>query len=113
VVTGSTTLQVTTGQGAGASTQSVPLPAYRGIPASLARELAAVRGVTRATPEVGFPDGATRPGTADLIAITAGKGVSPVTLEQRVRDALHGGSGYTMARPGAGSGLAAYANVSI
>jgi len=97
VVAGSTALQVTTGQGAGASTQSVPLPAYRGIPASLARELAAVPGVARAAPESGFPDGTTRPGTADLIAITADRGVSPVTLEQRVRDALHGGAGYTIA----------------
>jgi putative ABC transport system permease protein len=97
VVAGSTALQVTTGQGAGASTQSVPLPAYRGIPASLARELAAVPGVARAAPESGFPDGTTRPGTADLIAITAVKGVRPVILEQRVRSALHGGAGYTIA----------------
>lgn len=106
VVTDSMILQVTTGQGAGASTQSVPLPAYRGVPASLARELAAVRGVARATPEVGFPDGTTRPGTADLIAITADKGVSPMTLEQRVRDALHGGSGYTIATGAARADLA-------
>jgi len=96
VVAGSTALEVTTGQGAAASTQSVSLPAYRGVPASLARQLAAVPGVALATPETGFPDGVTRPGTADLIAITAGQGVSPVTLEQRVRNALHGGAGYTI-----------------
>jgi putative ABC transport system permease protein len=106
VVAGSTALQVTTGQGAGASTQSVPLPAYRGIPASLARELAAVPGVARAAPESGFPDGATRPGTADLIAITARRGVSPVTLEQRIRSALHGGAGYTIATGAARGDLA-------
>ena len=106
VVAGSTALQVTTGHGAGASTQSVPLPAYRGIPGSLARELAAVPGVARATPEAGFPDGTTRPGTADLIAITAGRGVSAVTLEQRVRDALHGGAGYTIATGAARGDLA-------
>ena len=106
VVAGSTALQVTTGQGADASTQSVPLPAYRGIPASLARELAAVPGVARAVPESGFPDGTTRPGTADLIAITADPGVSPVTLEQRVRAALHGGAGYTIATGAARGDLA-------
>jgi putative ABC transport system permease protein len=106
VVAGSTVLQVTTGHGAGASTQSVPLPAYRGIPASLARELAAVPGVVRATPENGFPDGATRPGTADLIAITVGKGVSPVAVEQRVRAALQGGAGYTIATGAARGDLA-------
>jgi putative ABC transport system permease protein len=106
VVAGSTALQVTTGRRADASTQSVPLPAYRGIPASLARELAAVPGAGRATPENGFPDGATRPGTADLIAITAGRGVSPVTLEQRVRTALHGGAGYTIAAGAARGDLA-------
>jgi putative ABC transport system permease protein len=97
VVAGSTNLQVTTGQGVNASTQSVPLPVYRGIPADLARELAAVPGAALATPETGFPDGTTRPGIADLIAITADKGVSPATLEKRVRDALHGGAGYTIA----------------
>jgi putative ABC transport system permease protein len=106
VVAGGTALQVTTGQGAGASTQSVPLPAYRGIPASVARELAAVPGVARATPENGFPDGTTRPGTADLIAITAGKGVSPVAVEQRVRTALDGGAGYTIATGAARGDLA-------
>jgi putative ABC transport system permease protein len=106
VVAGSTNLQVTTGQGADASTQSVPLPAYRGIPASLARELAAVPGVARAAPESGFPDGTTRPGTADLIAITAVKGVSPVTLEQRVRNALHGGAGVAIATGAARGDLA-------
>jgi putative ABC transport system permease protein len=106
VVAGSTTLRVTTGHGAGASTQSAPLPAYRGIPASLARKLAAVPGVARATPESGFPHGTTRPGTADLIAVTAGKGVSPVILEQRVRAALHGGAGYTIATGAARADLA-------
>ncbi len=106
VVAGRTTLRVGTGQGAGASTQSVPLPAYRGLPVSLARELAAVPGVARATPETGFPDGTTRPGIADVIAITAGRGLSPVTLEQRVRDALHGGSGYTIATGAARADLA-------
>ena len=54
VVAGSTTLEVTTGRGADASTQSVPLPAYRGIRASLARELAAVPGVARRAPRTAF-----------------------------------------------------------
>jgi putative ABC transport system permease protein len=106
VVAGSTSLQVTTGQGAAASTQSVPLPAYRGIPDSLARELAAVPGVARAVPEAGFPGGATRPGTADLIAVTASPGTSPAALEQRVRGALHGGAGYTIATGAARGDLA-------
>ena len=106
VVAGSTALQVTTGQGAHASTQSVPLPAYRGVPASLARELAAVPGAARATPENGFPDGVNRPGIADVIAITADPGVSPLTLEQRVRTALHGGAVYTIATGAARGDLA-------
>ena len=106
VVAGSTALQVTTGQGAHASAQSVPLPAYRGVPASLARELAAVPGAARATPENGFPDGVNRPGIADVIAITADPGVSPLTLEQRVRTALHGGAGYTIATGAARGDLA-------
>jgi putative ABC transport system permease protein len=106
VVAGSTALRVSTGQGAGASTQSVPLPAYRGVPASLARKLAAVPGVARATSENGFPDGMTRPGTADLIAITAGPGVSPAVVEQRVRATLHGGAGYTIATGAARGDLA-------
>jgi putative ABC transport system permease protein len=106
VVAGSMALQVITGQGAGSNTQSVPLPAYRGIPASLARQLAGVPGVESATSESGFPDGITRPGTADLIAITADNGVSPVTLEQRVRTALHGGAGYTIATGAARGDLA-------
>jgi putative ABC transport system permease protein len=106
VVAGNTNLQVTTGQGTDASTQSVPLPAYRGIPASLARELAAVPGVARAVPETGFPDGAARPGTADLIGVTASPGTSPAALEQRVRTALHGGAGYTIATGAARGDLA-------
>jgi putative ABC transport system permease protein len=110
VVAGNTALQVTTGQGAAASTQSVPLPAYRGIPASLARQLAAVPGAASATPESGFPDGTTRPGTADLIAIMADPGTSPVTLEQRVRTALHGGAGYTIA---AGAARGDLANINL
>lgn len=106
VVAGSTNLRVTIGRGADASTQSVSLPAYRGVPTALARELAAVPGVASATPESGFPDGVTQPGTADLIAVTAEKGVSPTSLEQRVRDALHGGAGYTIATGAARGDLA-------
>jgi putative ABC transport system permease protein len=106
VVAGSTSLHVTTARGADAGTQSVLLPAYRGVPASLARALAAVPGVGRATPEDGFPGGTTRPGTADLIAITADPGVSPMTLEQRVRTALHGDAGYTIATGAARGDLA-------
>jgi len=112
VVAGSTSLRVTTGQGADASTQSVALPAYRGIPAGLARQLAAVPGVARATPEYGFGDGITRPGTADLIAITVAPGVSPAAVQQRVRTALRGNAaprgsaGYTIAAGAARGDLA-------
>lgn len=72
----------------------------------LAYELAALPGAARATPEAGFPDGSTRAGTADLIAITASKGVRPMTLEQRVRNALRGGAGYTIATCAARGGVA-------
>lgn len=97
VVAGDTMLHVTVGHGAGADLQSVPLPAYRGVPAGLARELALVRGVAEAVGETGFPGGTTRPGTVDLIAVTADPGVSPGTLAHRIKDTLHGGAGYTIA----------------
>ena len=106
VVAGSTNLQVTTATGADARTQSTPLPVYRGIPDRLARRLAAVPGVARAVPESGFPDGTTGPGTADLIAITADPGVSPAALQQRVRNAVGGGAGYTIATGAARGDLA-------
>jgi hypothetical protein len=67
-------------------------------------------GVARAMPESGFPDGTTRPDTADLIAITADQGVSPAALEQRVRTALHGGAGYTIA---AGAARGDLANINL
>ena len=56
VVAGSTNLTVTTGNGQDAQSQSVPLPAYRGVPASLAQRLAQVPGAASATGETGFPN---------------------------------------------------------
>ena len=47
--------------------------------------------------ESGFPGGVVRPGDVDLVAVTAKPGVSPGVLAGRIRAALHGGRGYTIA----------------
>jgi putative ABC transport system permease protein len=112
VVAGDTLLHVTVGRGASADPQSATLPAYRGVPAGLARELARVQGVAKAAGKTAFPGGTTRPGTVDLIAVTADPGVSPGTLAHRSRDALHGGAGYTIAT-GAARGDVADPNLAI
>jgi putative ABC transport system permease protein len=96
VVAGDTNLVVTVGHGEDAR-QSLPLAAYRGVPAALAGQLARVPGVAAASGESGFPGGVVRPGDVDLVAVTAKPGVSPDTLAQRIRAALHGGEGYTIA----------------
>jgi putative ABC transport system permease protein len=96
VVAGDTSLHVTVGHGDDAR-QSLPLPAYRGLPAGLAGQLARVPGVAAAAGESGFPGGVVRPGDVDLIAVTAKPGVSPGVLAGRIRATLHGGRGYTIA----------------
>ncbi|MGH3162596.1 MAG: FtsX-like permease family protein, partial [Streptosporangiaceae bacterium] len=96
VVAGDTTLHVTVGHGDDAR-QSLPLPAYRGVPAGLAGQLARVPGVAAAAGESGFPGGVVRPGAVDLVAVTAKPGVAPGVLAGRIRAALHGGRGYTIA----------------
>ncbi len=96
VVAGDTSLHVTVGHGDDAR-QSLPLPAYRGVPAGLAGQLARVPGVAAAAGESGFPGGVVRPGDVDLVAVTAKPGVSPDVLAGRIRAALHGGRGYTIA----------------
>jgi len=100
VVAGDTSLHVTVGHGDDAR-QSLPLPAYRGVPAGLAGQLARVPGVAAAAGESGFPGGVVRPGDVDLVAVTAKPGVSPGVLAGRIRAALssagHGGRGYTIA----------------
>ena len=96
VVAGDTSLHVTVGHGDDAR-QSLPLPAYRGVSAGLAGQLARVPGVAAATGESGFPGGVVRPGDVDLVAVTAKLGVSPGVLAGRIRAALHGGRGYTIA----------------
>jgi len=100
VVAGDTSLRVTVGHGDDAR-QSLPLPAYRGVSAGLAGQLARVPGVAAATGESGFLGGVVRPGDVDLVAVTAKPGVSPGVLAGRIRAALssagHGGRGYTIA----------------
>ena len=96
VVAGDTSLHLTVGHGDDAR-QSLPLPAYRGVPAGLAGQLARVPGVAAAAGESGFPGGVVRPGDVDLVAVTAKPGVSPDVLAGRIRAALHGGRGYTIA----------------
>ena len=66
VVAGSTNVTVTLGSGDDANLESLPLPAYRGVPATLAQRLAEVPGAGLATGESGFPDGTVRPGTWTL-----------------------------------------------
>jgi putative ABC transport system permease protein len=96
VVAGDTSLHVTVGRGDDAR-QSLPLPAYRGLSAGLAGQLARVPGVAAAAGESGFPGGVVRPGDVDLVAVTAKPGVSPDVLAGRIRAALFGGRGYTIA----------------
>ena len=96
VVAGDTSLHVTVGHGDDAR-QSLPLSAYRGVPAGLAGQLARVPGVATATGESGFPGGVVRPGAVDLVAVTVKPGVSSGVLAGRIRAALHGGRGYTIA----------------
>jgi putative ABC transport system permease protein len=97
VVAGSTNISVTHGSGQDAEHESLPLPAYRGVPASLAVRLAQVPGAASAAGESGFPNGAVRPGDVDLVAVTAKPGISPDVLAARIRAALDGGQGYTIA----------------
>jgi hypothetical protein len=70
VVAGDTSLHVTVGHGEDAR-QSLPLAAYRGVPAALAGRLAHVPGVASAAGQSGFPGGVVRPGQVDLIAVQA------------------------------------------
>jgi putative ABC transport system permease protein len=111
VVAADTTLHVTVGHGDDAH-QSLPLAVYRGVPAALAGELARVPGVARAAGESGFPGGVVRPGDVDLVAVTAKPGVPAGVLAGRIRAALHGGRGYTIAT-GAARGDVANLNAAV
>jgi len=106
VVAGSANVSVTLGSGQDAEHESLPLPAYRGVPASLAQRLAQVLGAASAVGESGFPNGAVRPGDVDLVAVTAKPGVSPDVLAARIRATLDGGTGYTIATGAARGDLA-------
>ncbi len=97
VVTGATSVSVTHGSGEDAERETLPLPAYRGVPAALAQRLAQVPGAAAAAGESGFPNGTVRPGDVDVIAVTARPGVPPDVLASRIRAALEGGQGYTIA----------------
>ena len=111
VVTADTKLHVTIGHGDDAH-QSLPLAAYRGVPATLAGQLARVPGVAHAAGESGFPGGVVRPGDVDLVAVTAKPGIPAGLLAVRIRTALHGGRGYTIAT-GAGRGDVADLNAAV
>jgi len=111
VVAASTQLRVTVGRGDDAQQESVPLPAYAGVPAVLAGQLARVPGVASATGESGFPGGIVRPGMVDLIAVVADRGTSTATLAARIKaelpsDPKQGGTGYTVATGAARGGVA-------
>jgi putative ABC transport system permease protein len=112
VVAGATNVSVTHGSGEDADHETLPLPAYRGVPASLAPRLAQVPGAASAAGESGFPNGTVRPGDVDLVAVTAKPGVSPDVLAARVRAALGGGQGYTIAT-GAARGDVANLNAAV
>ena len=62
VVTGNPSMRFTYGTGQGASTDTVPLPAYRGVPAGVAARLATLPGVARAIPQVSVPVALELPG---------------------------------------------------
>jgi putative ABC transport system permease protein len=62
VVTGNPNMRFTYGTGQGASTDTVPLPAYRRVPAGLAARLAELPGVARAIPQVSVPVALQLPG---------------------------------------------------
>jgi putative ABC transport system permease protein len=62
IVAGNPSAYVTTGRGRTAQHQSMLLPAYRRLPASLAGRIAAVPGVARAVADVSFPVGLLLPG---------------------------------------------------
>ncbi|HEY2242483.1 MAG TPA: FtsX-like permease family protein [Streptosporangiaceae bacterium] len=81
----------------GGDIERLPLPAYRGVPATLASQLDRVPGVATATGESGFPNGVVRAGDVDVIAVKAKPGVSDRVLAQRIKAELHGGRGYTIA----------------
>jgi putative ABC transport system permease protein len=106
VVAGLTNVEITNGSGPEAEHENLPLPAYRGVPTSLAPRLAQVPGAASAVGESGFPGGVVRPGDVDLVAVTAKPGVSPDVLASRIRAALHGGQGYTIATGAARGDLA-------
>jgi putative ABC transport system permease protein len=55
VVTGNPDVRFSYGHGQGASTDAVPLPGYRGLPAGLTARLAALPGVARAIAQVSVP----------------------------------------------------------
>lgn len=106
VVAGQNSITQVTGTGDDQDVESVPLPAYRGVPATLAARLARVPGVAAATGESGFPSGEVGPGLVDLVAVTADPGVTPDVLAAHIKSALHGGAGYTIATGDARSDLA-------
>ena len=56
MVAGSTNLGVTLGSGQNANLESLPLPAYRGVPASLAQRLARVPGAASAERRIRLPE---------------------------------------------------------
>ncbi len=62
VVTGNPNVTFTYGTGQGASTETVPLPGYRRVPAGLAARLAELPGVARAIPQVSVPVALELPG---------------------------------------------------
>lgn len=62
VVTGNPNVRFTYGAGQGVSTETVPLPAYRRVPAGLAARLASLPGVARAIPQVSVPVALELPG---------------------------------------------------
>lgn len=106
VVAGQTSITHVTGTGDNADVESLPLPAYRGVPATLAAQLDRVPGVASATGESGFPSGTVGPGLVDLVAVKADPGVTPQALAAHIRAALHGGAGYTIATGNARADLA-------
>ncbi|MBO0770396.1 MAG: FtsX-like permease family protein [Actinobacteria bacterium] len=74
-VTGAPTVAVTSGSGQNASTDVLPLSAYRRVPASLARRITAIPGVKAAVPDVSVPVAVMLPGGR----VVTGSPAQPVT----------------------------------
>jgi putative ABC transport system permease protein len=107
VVTGHQEVRVTSGTGANASTDTLPLPSYRRVPAALVARVADVPGVAEAVADVSFPvalqlpDGRTAAGNPETGTLT-GHGWQSAVLTPFVMRGGHAPDGTNQVVVGAG-----------